>query len=250
MVTDEVIDSAALMPDKAFYKSPIYKKCFSRYRIERILSTLHNESRSGLATLLSVYRFDRKNRFTDEEKALFARAVQHLVNAASHAYFTHLIRTAPNDHAHRPAAVCDCEGYLYEVQPQFLDILEEHFPKWTGPQLPFDLPSPEETFSVKGVCGKTEPLDDLICIQIWEESPLDLLTKREREVVEGVCQGMTFKEIAKHSDIAPSTVSNHLYRIYRKLGINNRSSLARLVKTRRGPQLLGGGTRARKHLSH
>lgn len=246
----KTLDSAELVPDKAFYKSPIYKKCFSKFKIERILTTLHNDNRAGMATLLSVYRFDRENRFSDADKANFSRAVEHLTNAASHAYFTHLIRTAPDEQAHRPAAVCDREGYLHEVQPQFLDMLEEHFPDWKGPSLPFALPASGENFSAQGICGKTEALDDLLCIQIWEESPLDLLTDREREVVEGVCQGMTFKEIAKSSDIAPSTVSNHLYRIYRKLGVNNRSSLAKLVKTRPGPQLLGGGKKVTKRLTH
>lgn len=247
---DQVIDTAELMPDKKFYASSIYKKCFNKFKIERIVSTLHKDNDVGMATLLSVYRFDRKNRFSDEDKINFARAVEHLTNAASHAYFTHLIRTSPNENTHRPAAVCDREGYLYEVQPQFLDMLVEHFPGWKGPKLPFPLPECGESFSVEGICGKSEALDDLLCVQIWEESPLDLLTDREREVVEGVCQGMTFKEIAKIADIAPSTVSNHLYRIYRKLGVNNRSSLAKLVKTRRGPEILGGGTQVTKHLAH
>ncbi|MDX1496916.1 MAG: helix-turn-helix transcriptional regulator [Salinisphaeraceae bacterium] len=246
---DKVVDSAAVVPDKRFYSSPIYKKCFSKFKIERILSTLHNEPRSGLVTLLSIYRFDRKNRFTKAEIACFERAVEHLVNAASHTYFTHLIRTTPDDATHRAAAVCDREGYLYEVQPQFLDLIEEHFPGWQGPQLPFSIPDTDGEFSVEGICGKTEALDDLACIQIWAESPLDLLTDREKEVVEGVCQGMTFKEIARITDIAPSTVSNHLYRIYRKLGINNRSSLAKLVKRQGGPRLLRRPPKAVTHLN-
>ncbi len=245
----KTLNSETLVPDKAFYKSPIYRKCFSKFKIERILTTLHSDQRSGMATLLSIYRFDRSKTFTADEEATFTRAVEHLINAASHAYFTHLSQTVSRDSTHKPAAVCDSEGYMYEVQPQFLDLVETYYSGWKGPQLPFELPQPGEAFSAEGICGKTEALDDLICVQVWEETPLDLLTEREREVVEGVCQGMTFKEIARHSDIAPSTVSNHLYRIYRKLGINNRSSLARLVKHRRGPQLLRGNGRAPKHLT-
>ncbi len=247
---DKTLDSSTLVPDSEFYKSPIYKRCFKKFKIERILTTLHNDNKARMATLLSVYRFDRDNKFSTEDHANFTRAVQHLTNAASHAYFTHLIRTAPDEQAHSPAAVCDREGYLYEVQPQFLDIMEEHFPDWKGPCLPFTLAKCGERFSHEGVCGKTEALDDLICIQIWKESPLDMLTNREREVVEGVCQGMTFKEIAKTSKIAPSTVSNHLYRIYRKLGVNNRSSLAKMVKTRRGPKVFGAGKHVPRHLTH
>lgn len=245
---DQPIDSASLLPDKVFFKSPIYRKCFSKFQIERILSQLHSEPRSGLATLLSIYRFDRGKPFQPDEIARFARAVEHLVNAASHAYFTHMIMNSRPDSQHRPIAVCDREGFLHEVQPQFLDMVESHFPDWKGPQLPFALPPAGESFSVEGLCGRSEALDDLVCIQLWEESPLDLLTDRERQVVDGICMGMTFKEIAKQSDIAPSTVSNHLYRIYRKLGINNRSSLARLVQMRRGPTFFRGKPRAPRRL--
>lgn len=240
---DEPIDSAQVMPDKEFYKSAIYRRCFSRFRIERLLATLHGEPRSGLLTLISVYRADRKHLFTPEERLVQKRAIRHLVNAASHAFFTHLIRTAPEEHTHAPAAVCDREGYLYEVQPQFLDLLEEHFPDWRGPRLPFALPAAGVSFAHAGIRGSTSALNDLICVQIWQEGPLDLLTERERQVVHDVCRGLSFKDIARNTGIAPSTVSNHLYRIYRKLGVKNRSSLARLVEPRR-PSLLR--TAARK----
>ncbi len=233
---DEPIDSAQLMPDKEFFRTEIYRRCFSKFKIERLLATLHNEPRSALVTLISVYRADRKRLFTAEERLLKKKAIRHLVNAASHAFFTHLIRTAPEDQSYSPAALCDREGYLYEVQPQFLDLIEEHFWGWRGPRLPFTLPAAGEDFSHFGICGSTTALNDLLCVQIWQEGPLDLLTDRERQVVQDVGRGLSFKDIARNTGIAPSTVSNHLYRIYRKLGIKNRSSLAKLLDPpRRGP---------------
>jgi DNA-binding NarL/FixJ family response regulator len=53
---------------------------------------------------------------------------------------------------------------------------------------------------------------------------------REQQVVEGVTQGLSFKQIAKKLELSPSTVSNHLYRIYQKLNINNRSQLADMIQ--------------------
>ncbi|MGH8530328.1 MAG: response regulator transcription factor [Nevskiales bacterium] len=228
---EEPIDSAQLMPDKEFYRTEIYRRCFSKFKIERLLATLHNEPRSGLVTLISVYRSNRRHLFTAEERSLQKRAIRHLVNAASHAFFTHLIRTAPE--AYAPAALCDREGYLYEVQPQFLDLMEEHFFGWRGPRLPFALPVAGNNFSHYGICGNTTALNDLVCVQIWQEGPLDLLTDREQQVVQDVGRGLSFKDIARNTGIAPSTVSNHLYRIYRKLGIKNRSSLAKLLEPQR-----------------
>lgn len=224
------IDSTKIIPDDRFFGSSIYKRAFGRFSISRLLATLHNEPRGGVLTLISLYRNDPKQRFTVDEKNLKQRAVRHLVNAASHAFFTHLTRTAPGAGVHAPAAVCDREGYLHEVQPQFLDLLQEHFPNWKGPKLPFAVPAPDSAFTYEDVCGHCSSLKDKLCLQIWQAGPLDALTERERQVVESVCRGLSFKEIARHEGIAPSTVSNHLYRIYRKLGVRNRTSLAKLMQ--------------------
>lgn len=226
---DEPVDSAELVADAQFYASRIYHECFACFGIERLLATLHKERQSGLLTLVSIYRNDRTRRFTDNERHYTKRAVRHLVNAASHAFFTYLIRTSPDEKTHAPAAVCDAQGFLYEIQPQFLDLLDEQFPQWRGSRLPFDLPETGETFSIDGICGAVEAFMDMYVVQAWQEGPLDRLTERESRVVDDVCRGLSFKDIARDMGVAVSTVSNHLYRIYRKLGINNRSSLARLL---------------------
>jgi DNA-binding CsgD family transcriptional regulator len=51
------------------------------------------------------------------------------------------------------------------------------------------------------------------------------LTAREREVVEHLVSGVTDREIARSLAISQRTVHKHLERIYRKLGIGNRTSL-------------------------
>ena len=51
------------------------------------------------------------------------------------------------------------------------------------------------------------------------------LSAREREVVENLLSGMTNREIAERLGISERTVKNHLWRIYRKLGVENRSQL-------------------------
>jgi len=127
------------------------------------------------------------------------------------------------------AAVVDKEGAFYEVQPRFLDLLEKHFKGKRLNRLPFPVPAPGETRTVDGLCVKAEPVGDLSCILVWEAGPLDRLTQRERETVFAVTQGLSFKQAARKIGVAPSTVANHLYRIYRKLGVNSRSELASLV---------------------
>ncbi|MGB7264677.1 MAG: response regulator transcription factor [Terracidiphilus sp.] len=51
------------------------------------------------------------------------------------------------------------------------------------------------------------------------------LTRREHEVVDLICQGLRNKMIADTLHISEATVSHHLTAIYRKLGVDDRTSL-------------------------
>ena len=227
---DTPLDMESCVPDRKFYRSEFYERAFKPFGISRILSTAHVEPRSGLVSLLSLYRRSRAQRFTPAEKALHKRATFHLFQAASHAYFLHLMRTFIEEReAGGAAAVVDRHGAFHEVQPQFLDLIEKHFPNQRTHSLPFAVPEAGETRTVNGLCVKAEPVGDLLCVLVWEAGPLDRLTTRERETVFAVTQGLSFKQAARKIGVAPSTVANHLYRIYRKLGVNSRSELAGLV---------------------
>ena len=52
------------------------------------------------------------------------------------------------------------------------------------------------------------------------------LSAREREVLESVCRGRTNYEIAAALGISPFTVKNHVQRIFRKVGVTNRTQAA------------------------
>lgn len=56
------------------------------------------------------------------------------------------------------------------------------------------------------------------------------LTYREEDVLYWVAQGNTNADVAKLLNIAPGTVKIHLEKIYQKLGVENRTAAARLVK--------------------
>jgi len=55
------------------------------------------------------------------------------------------------------------------------------------------------------------------------------LSKREMEVARLVAEGLTNIEIAEVLFISPRTVSTHLEKIYRRLGINSRASLVKYI---------------------
>ena len=53
-----------------------------------------------------------------------------------------------------------------------------------------------------------------------------VLTRREREVLELVADGLTNAQVAAVLWIAPGTVRRHLENIYGKLGVHNRTGAA------------------------
>ena len=57
------------------------------------------------------------------------------------------------------------------------------------------------------------------------EGVLDL-SMRELEVLESICKGKTNLDIAAALDISPFTVKNHVQRIFRKIGVTNRTQAA------------------------
>jgi len=109
-------------------------------------------------------------------------------------------------------------------------------------------------FGARGVIFRDEPLETLSkCIQvvhegqIWassellglvmealgrampsdlrESRALDLLSKRETDVVRLVAQGMTNKGVSSELGLSEHTVRNYLFRVFDKLGVSTRVEL-------------------------
>ena len=54
-------------------------------------------------------------------------------------------------------------------------------------------------------------------------SGADILTEREREVLQALRKGYTNQKLAELLVVSPKTVQNHLYNIYHKIGVASRS---------------------------
>lgn len=58
-----------------------------------------------------------------------------------------------------------------------------------------------------------------------EDRKIAAITPREREVIQLICEGLRNKEIANRLHISGATVSHHLTAIFRKLEVEDRTSL-------------------------
>lgn len=55
------------------------------------------------------------------------------------------------------------------------------------------------------------------------------ITKKEQEIISGLANGLTYKEIAYDKKIALNTVRTHIYRIYKKCEVNNSKDLVKFL---------------------
>lgn len=219
------LDMSSVMSDEHFYASPVYRDFFSQYGVERLIGILLPDVTTGILNLISLYRFEKDNPFTQIDRKNLDRLGFHLVSATSHYYFLHLSQRQKK-HGQEALAICDKYGLFFEAEPRFIDLLSQHYPEHSLGYLPFNVFDTHLT--KKGLQMTSAPFGDLYCIALWETRAIDLLSLREKEVVKWVTKGLSFKEAAREMGVAPSTVSNHLYKVYRKLNIASRTELAQL----------------------
>ena len=75
------------------------------------------------------------------------------------------------------------------------------------------------------------PIDFMTAVDEVETNPLaDKLTARELQVLEGLTQAKSNKEIARDLDIQEPTVKLHMKTLYRKLGAANRTQAALIAR--------------------
>ncbi len=77
-------------------------------------------------------------------------------------------------------------------------------------------------------------LDAFAGIPVADIDPeLDRLTPREREVLQHIARGYTYREIGEQLFISPKTVENHVSSVLRKLQLSNRYELGRWAQERK-----------------
>jgi len=82
----------------------------------------------------------------------------------------------------------------------------------------------------RGASASSEP--SISAIQ-QQASPLDSLSPREREILRGIAQGASNKEIGRDLGIAETTVKIHVQHVLRKLDVSTRVHAA-VIATERG----------------
>lgn len=223
-----------LIPRKEFIQLPVYKEHAQVYGMEHALSTARSDSLSAVLSIISFYRSSPDHPFTEADRLLKQRITPFIFEAYTACLFIHLnIKEDKDYHENTVGAVCDKRGILYQVENGFIEQLNREWPEWIAPKLPDEIIShmnnqEKDSYPYPNYEITITPFNELYYIKLSEYGPLKELTPREREIVSGLKDGLSYKQLARRLEISPSTITNHANNIYRKLGIDGRKQLTNL----------------------
>jgi len=90
-------------------------------------------------------------------------------------------------------------------------------------------------------------------VRAVDANGLDLLSKREMEVVRSLSEGLTNREIAERLGLSQHTIKNYLFRVFDKLGVSSRVELLFMTLSQASPaqsllpSLLANPTNGNRH---
>lgn len=217
--------------------------CFSYYQhhygIRQVMLSAFPNTETEAIHLIGLARKTVHPAFTEAERTLLETLSPHLLiawNLNSRLYLNHA--TSNSFKLPDNIALTDKSGLLHQATTAFCKRLALQWPQWQGPLLPQEVcrwlgtlsGNEHHILKLNRLRLSCTCLDDVFLLQARELNPLDTLTRREHAVAKLFSEGFNYKEIAKELAISPSTVRNHLNKVYIRLGINNKIQIAQLFQ--------------------
>ena len=126
-------------------------------------------------------------------------------------------------------ATATASGVVIACDARFIKLVNQEFGAWDERRLPFEAGASED-FSQHGrVVGRLwlriRPQGQYLHISMRPDRRAATISPREYDIAARIADGKTFREVANDLELAPSTVSTHVYNLYAKLGLKKRSEL-------------------------
>lgn len=162
--------------------------------------------------------------------------------AISRALAAQQVEPAPSAAPGGTRALAHVSGIAIHVGNRFAEMLREQWPDWQSSHLPQELLQAvmrdgQITIANSAINVGAVSLGNLLFLSARRTLPLSRLSIRELAVVRLFGAGKSHKEIARKLELSPVTIRNHIQRAYRKLDIDNKAALARLLEAEEMPNL-------------
>jgi len=190
------------------------------------LTTTGVFGQAGLFTCIRIHRSSHSPDFSCQEENAKRQLVSHIVDA----YDNNLHFALLGQHARGPVAIVDHHGVIHACSLNFDAILREEWPQWAGRALPAELSAlvgrGAGVYTGERVMVRIKPEHGMFFLHAEKVSAGVKLTARETTIAYYLRQGKGYKEIAQTLEISPSTVTNHVNSIYKKLNVRNKTELS------------------------
>lgn len=194
--------------------------------------------RAGFIHVFVFLRLPPMPAFSPDEIIELSQLCTHAVCALDISYQIALRQSAQNsgqaDQEPVGVAVVSMEGNVVSSDAVFQAHISTRQRAWDQRNLPFDLESdprlPVQAMVWQGLFIRFDKVGADYHLRVRKDRRASELTVREHEIAERIARGLTFKEVAREMDLAPSTVSTHLYNVYDKIGVRRRADLQTWLK--------------------
>lgn len=214
-----------------------------RWGIERQLLIAHAEGGEATGEWLSLHRTPCQSPFGERERELVRQLMPHLSEARAVNRALSLGRASAEPYcapgSHRALTLLD--GTVLHCGRRVSDSIAAEWPEWNQIRLPSPLLrdltcNGSVRISQRGESILARQFSDSLVLTVKSVPLAERLSRREYEVVRLFGAGRKYKQIAERCGLSPATVRNIVQKSYRKLGINNKAQLARLVLVMGEPQ--------------
>lgn len=210
------------------------------FEVCHAISGMAADPLTGVFSVVCWHRSPDMPPFTETDRLLHQQLLPHWVRCLNahrvQQTLADLHLMAREDHQ---AALLEPNGLIHYAQAGFGELLRRDFPDWLGSRLPQTLLDAlsADTSRHEGqqvITSRQSTSTGLWLLHIRQRTATDSLTPREKEVAQLLSQGLSVKLAARSLGIAPATADNMRAAVYRKLEVNNRASLAALVRPEGG----------------
>lgn len=212
-----------------FRNSFAYNEHWRRVNASHMMATITAEHADGYVSFVGLCADDRPFNFSEAERAFKQTLMPHLSQALriNRELWTH--RAVLKEEA---VALVDRDGWILSVNGPFRQFTSAEWGA-SSARIPSEVMSllvRQKHWRGQSLTARLSDFDNHFFIHILFQPELSCLTPREKQVAELFASGLSHKRVAATLDISPSTVRNQLARIYEKLGISSKASLAALFR--------------------
>lgn len=235
------INSADLKSRHAFEHSEFYRVFAQHYGIECVLGTTMLDAMSSVRSIVSVWRSDALQPFTERERRQTEILTPHLVEADKMNRLFHIeLPLQPGARATWATAVCEPSGMLCLTDSRFAAVLRSEWMDWSNGRIPRKLVAhlqqrQADPFVGRRIIIHAHEVGGLILLKARRKAAVDRLGKKEHQTAVFLAEGCSYQEVANLRKASLATIRNQAHSIYQKLSIMNKAqlahALARLVES-------------------